>query len=183
MSSQPGSNRKYPGRKNHARIRHGAAIASRKTRGEAAMAAARRLAPATPASRKSRRTAEKPACNFATQPRYAPALPLDRRRTASISRALPPLTSPALPLFSAANPFRLSDQPFDAAADSHAASHGLSANFRLSGVLQASGLGLSVIACSHLNKGGTAVDLALRLNVLAVCAVFLFVGAVLLGAF
>jgi len=27
------------------------------------------------------------------------------------------------------------------------------------------------------------VDLALRLNVLAVCAVFLFVGAVLLGAF
>jgi len=27
------------------------------------------------------------------------------------------------------------------------------------------------------------VDLALRLNVLAVCAVFLFIGAVLLGAF
>jgi len=27
------------------------------------------------------------------------------------------------------------------------------------------------------------VDLALRLDVLAVCAVFLFVGAVLLGAF
>jgi hypothetical protein len=28
-----------------------------------------------------------------------------------------------------------------------------------------------------------AVDLALKLNVLAVCAVFVFVGAVLLGAF
>jgi hypothetical protein len=28
-----------------------------------------------------------------------------------------------------------------------------------------------------------AVDLTLRLNVLAVCAVFVFVGAVLLGAF
>jgi len=27
------------------------------------------------------------------------------------------------------------------------------------------------------------VDLALKLNVLAVCAVFLFIGAVLLGAF
>jgi hypothetical protein len=36
----------------------------------------------------------------------------------------------------------------------------------------------------HLNKGGTAVVLALkRLDVLVVCAVFGFVGAVLLGAF
>jgi len=35
----------------------------------------------------------------------------------------------------------------------------------------------------ELNKGGTAVDLSLRLNVLAVCAVFVFVGAILLGAF
>ena len=33
------------------------------------------------------------------------------------------------------------------------------------------------------NEGGTAVDLSLRLDVLAVCAVFVFVGAVLLGAF
>jgi hypothetical protein len=32
-------------------------------------------------------------------------------------------------------------------------------------------------------REATDVDLALRLNVLAVCAVFLFVGAVLLGAF
>jgi len=32
-------------------------------------------------------------------------------------------------------------------------------------------------------KEATDVDLALRLNLLAVCAVFLFIGAVLLGAF
>jgi hypothetical protein len=32
-------------------------------------------------------------------------------------------------------------------------------------------------------KEATHVDLALKLNVLAVCAVFLFIGAVLLGAF
>lgn len=41
----------------------------------------------------------------------------------------------------------------------------------------------SVLAFRRINKGGTAVDLALRLNVLAVTAVFVFVGAVLLGAF
>ena len=42
----------------------------------------------------------------------------------------------------------------------------------------------SVVDKAQLNKGGTAVDLALRrLDVLAVCAVFAFVGAVLLGAF
>ena len=41
----------------------------------------------------------------------------------------------------------------------------------------------SVIDFHYINKGGTAVDLALRLNVLAVTAVFVFVGAVLLGAF
>jgi hypothetical protein len=35
-----------------------------------------------------------------------------------------------------------------------------------------------------VNKvGGTNVDLALKLNVLAVCAVFVFVGAILFGAF
>jgi hypothetical protein len=33
------------------------------------------------------------------------------------------------------------------------------------------------------HEGGPDVDLALRLDVLAVCAVFLFIGAVLLGAF
>jgi hypothetical protein len=40
-----------------------------------------------------------------------------------------------------------------------------------------------VIGSAHLNKGGTTVDHTLRLDVLAVCAVFMFVGAVLLGAF
>jgi hypothetical protein len=35
----------------------------------------------------------------------------------------------------------------------------------------------------HLKRGSTDVDLALKLNVVAVCAVFAFVGAVLLGAF
>jgi hypothetical protein len=39
------------------------------------------------------------------------------------------------------------------------------------------------VSFDHLNEGGTAVDLSLRLNVLAVCAVFVFVGAILLGAF
>jgi hypothetical protein len=40
-----------------------------------------------------------------------------------------------------------------------------------------------VLVSLHLNKGGTTVDHTLRLDVLAVCAVFVFVGAVLLGAF
>jgi len=35
----------------------------------------------------------------------------------------------------------------------------------------------------HRNKGGTAVELTLKWDVLAVGAVFLFVGAILLGAF
>jgi hypothetical protein len=34
-----------------------------------------------------------------------------------------------------------------------------------------------------IKVGGTHVDLALRLNVLVVCVVFVFVGAVLFGAF
>jgi hypothetical protein len=45
-----------------------------------------------------------------------------------------------------------------------------------------SGCGVLCLTLS-LNKGGTAVDLALKLDVLAVCAVFAFVGAILLGAF
>ena len=36
---------------------------------------------------------------------------------------------------------------------------------------------------SHSDKGDAIVDLALKLNVLAVGAVFVFVGAILLGAF
>ncbi len=35
----------------------------------------------------------------------------------------------------------------------------------------------------RLTRRSTTVDLALRLNVLAICAVFVFVGAILLGAF
>jgi hypothetical protein len=35
----------------------------------------------------------------------------------------------------------------------------------------------------HQLRRSTAVDLALKLNVLVVCAVFAFVGAILLGAF
>jgi hypothetical protein len=40
--------------------------------------------------------------------------------------------------------------------------------------------------CANLNQStreAPAVDLALKLDVLAVCAVFAFVGAILLGAF
>jgi hypothetical protein len=40
-----------------------------------------------------------------------------------------------------------------------------------------------MVALPHPNKGGMNVDLALRLNVLAMCAAFVFVGAVVLGAF
>lgn len=38
-------------------------------------------------------------------------------------------------------------------------------------------------AASFSIKGDVAVDLALKFDVLAVCAVFVFVGAILLGAF
>jgi hypothetical protein len=37
--------------------------------------------------------------------------------------------------------------------------------------------------CASSRQGGSAVDLSLKMNVLAVCAVFVFVGAILLGAF
>ncbi len=47
-----------------------------------------------------------------------------------------------------------------------------------------SGRTRSLLDFSYFNKqGGCDVDLALRLDVLAVCAVFVFVGAILLGAF
>jgi len=42
---------------------------------------------------------------------------------------------------------------------------------------------VGVLALGHHNKGGSLVDLTLRLNVLAVCAAFVFVGAILLNAF
>jgi hypothetical protein len=42
----------------------------------------------------------------------------------------------------------------------------------------------NLLIFSHVNKrGARRVDLAVRLNMLAVLAVFAFVGAVLLGAF
>ena len=59
----------------------------------------------------------------------------------------------------------------------------LSCKFRLTGLQPASGPARFLLVFDHINKGGTAVDLTLRLNVLAVCAVFVFVGAILLGAF
>ena len=39
------------------------------------------------------------------------------------------------------------------------------------------------IPCQRFKTGRHAVDLALKYDVLAVCAVFVFVGAILLGAF
>jgi hypothetical protein len=40
-----------------------------------------------------------------------------------------------------------------------------------------------VLASSHANQARSAMILALKWDVIAVCAVFVFVGAVLLGAF
>jgi hypothetical protein len=40
-----------------------------------------------------------------------------------------------------------------------------------------------VLAYIHANQGRSTVTLALKWDVIAVCAVFVFVGAVLLGAF
>jgi hypothetical protein len=40
-----------------------------------------------------------------------------------------------------------------------------------------------VLECPITTREAAAVDLSLRLNALAVCAVFVFVGAILLGAF
>ena len=40
-----------------------------------------------------------------------------------------------------------------------------------------------VLVSDRTNQGRLAVNLALKWDVIAVCAVFVFVGAVLLGAF
>ncbi|MDP2411171.1 MAG: hypothetical protein Q8M26_12920 [Pseudolabrys sp.] len=48
---------------------------------------------------------------------------------------------------------------------------------------RASAATLAVLDFHHVNKGGATVNLALKLNMLAVCVVFAFVGAVLFGAF
>ncbi|MFI4961581.1 MAG: hypothetical protein ACHP82_09045, partial [Hyphomicrobiales bacterium] len=63
------------------------------------------------------------------------------------------------------------------------AAHDMPCKYRLSGMQPASGSARSLLVFGHINKGGTAVDLTLRPEVLAVCAVFIFVGAILLGAF
>jgi hypothetical protein len=63
------------------------------------------------------------------------------------------------------------------------AAHDMPCKYRLTGLQPASGRARSLLVFDYINKGGTAVDLTLRLNVLAVCAVFAFVGAILLGAF
>jgi hypothetical protein len=47
----------------------------------------------------------------------------------------------------------------------------------------ASYLPTSLLVYAPHSEGGCHVDVALRLNVLAVFAVFVFVGAILLGAF
>jgi hypothetical protein len=46
-----------------------------------------------------------------------------------------------------------------------------------------SSLGLWYNVMVFNSEGGPRVDIALRMNVLAVCAAFAFVGAILLGAF
>jgi hypothetical protein len=63
------------------------------------------------------------------------------------------------------------------------AAHDLSCKFHVIGTQPTSRPARFLLVFDHINKGGTAVDLTLRLNVLAVCAVFAFVGAILLGAF
>lgn len=61
--------------------------------------------------------------------------------------------------------------------------HDAKRNFCIFAVQIPSEHGRFLLAWPHINKGGTAVELTLKWDVLAVCAVFAFVGAVLLGAF
>src|SRR5664279_3702234 len=63
------------------------------------------------------------------------------------------------------------------------ATHNAACKYRLTGLQPTLGRVRSLLVWDPTNRGGTAVDLALKLNVLAVCAVFAFVGAILLGAF
>ena len=72
------------------------------------------------------------------------------------------------------------DQPLAGAIP---AAHDLPCTFCLADARSASTPARFLLDFAHTNKGGAAVDLTLRLNVLAVCAVFAFVGAILLGAF
>jgi hypothetical protein len=86
----------------------------------------------------------------------------------------------ALPHSFARRSFVAHDQ---AVASGIPAAHDMLCKFRFPRAQPTSGYARFLLRFPHLNKGGTAVDLALRLNVLAVCTVFAFVGAILLGAF
>ena len=86
----------------------------------------------------------------------------------------------ALPHLSARRSFVAHDQALAAAIP---AAHDVPCKFCFPSAQPASGWARFLLVSAHTNKGGTAVDLTLRLNVLAVCAVFAFVGAILLGAF
>jgi hypothetical protein len=61
--------------------------------------------------------------------------------------------------------------------------HDVLGKFRLRGAQPASALWRCVLIFTMSTKEAAALDLTLKLNVLVVCAVFAFVGAVLLGAF
>ena len=86
----------------------------------------------------------------------------------------------ALPHSCARRSFVTHDQPVAAAIPG---AHDESCTFCLADARGASKPARFLLDFARTNKGGAAVDLTLRLNVLAVCAVFAFVGAILLGAF
>jgi hypothetical protein len=62
--------------------------------------------------------------------------------------------------------------------------HPVTQRFRQRTKFLVSGFPKTLLDLAYVNKqGSTFVDLALRFEVLALCAVFAFVGAILLGAF
>jgi hypothetical protein len=107
--------------------------------------------------------------------------------TASIWRGLPPNCHG----FSAASFFctaKCSEQKSfmahdQALAAAIPAAHDRNSEYHLAVMKPASTAARYLLILLLINKGGTAVILTLRFEVLAVCAVFVFVGAVLLGAF
>ena len=103
--------------------------------------------------------------------------PVICRRVLAKSRQLKII---ALPHSSARRSFMAHDQPLAAAIPG---THDESCTFCLADARSASTPARFLLDFAYTNKGGAAVDLTLRLNVLAVCAVFAFVGAILLGAF
>ena len=86
----------------------------------------------------------------------------------------------ALPHSRAWRSFMAHDQPLAAAIPG---AHDESCTFCVADARGTSKPARFLLDFAHTNKGGAAVDLTLRLNVLAVCAVFAFVGAILLGVF